>query len=298
MRWMKMWLRAVLLPLFLFAVPVHAETLTAPDRATEPIEIGRHRTVLPNGASYDYDVSFPAQLRTLRSDGTVQTEEVTCYFKTTSPPATEGNKPAPKGDPFKQPGKKPPPTKEEWATGVCAGGLLITAGIACIDVKAICAAGGALVIPVFCGSVGLGCIVAEGVVATLVTAGTCTQPKAPPQPAQEPPANPESKLFWDIPPGSDRAPQFTPNLPAGDGADVFPEGESVWDFLQRELAWGFYQASLDPPSLGNDSVGAGVPPDNAAVTNGASGMLGGGVDPTPDPNDDPGDPTPDVGGGV
>ena len=136
---------AVLLPLFFLAVPVQAETLSAPDMGMEPIEIGRHRTVLPNGVTYDYDVSFPAQVRVLRADGTVQAEEVTCYFKSKTPPA---DKPPMKGS--------KPPTK-------------------------------------------------------------------------------------------------------GD-------------------------------------VGAGVPPDNAAVTNGVSG-LGGGVDPTTDPNDDPGEPAPDVGGG-
>jgi hypothetical protein len=82
-----------------------------------------------------------------------------------------------------------------------------------------------------------------------------------------------------------------------DSADVVAE----WDFL-NETIW----QSIDQASLGSDSVGDGVPPDSGAITNGVGGVSLGGdisVGPggyiigTPDPNDDQGEPVPDVGGG-
>jgi hypothetical protein len=81
----------------------------------------------------------------------------------------------------------------------------------------------------------------------------------------------------------------------GGEADLYPAGEeSVWDFLQRELLNTLY------PSANNsgDSAGVGVPPDNGAITNGVSGLPPGDPEvPTPDPNDDPGESAPSVGGG-
>jgi hypothetical protein len=207
----------VVLSLLFWVLPARAAPLVSIARRASglvavgpqaPTEIGRHRTELPNGSEY---VSFPAQVRLLRPDGKEQVEEATCYLKDHQP----------------KKGEKPPPTKAEKEEIVCLVGTGLAVYVGCLEVGSICAGGGALVFPAFCGGAAVGCGVAVIVVGAV----------------------------------------------------------------------GAVYASRDTSSLGNDDVGAGVPPDNAAVTNGVSGLLGGGVDPTPDPNDDPGESAPDVGGG-
>jgi hypothetical protein len=225
----------VVLSLLFWVLPAHAAPFAWIARRASglvaagpqaPTEIGRHRTKLPNGSVYDYDYSFPATLRILRPDGQEQLDEATCYVK-----ADKTDK--------KLPPSKPSPTKEEWETGVCIAALGGTVAITCSNLSSICVAGGALVFPEFCGGVWVGCGVAELGVAGLIGAGIC---KPPAPPASAPP--PSSQLFWDIAPGSDRAPQFTP---AGGEVDAIPDGESWWDFLQETI-----QQSIDQDVGGGD----------------------------------------------
>jgi hypothetical protein len=120
-------------------------------------------------------------------------------------------------------------------------------------------------------SAGLGVVVCDGlgvfVAGAIVEAGTnyycpgAYPPSAPkPAPRSE---GPTSQDCWGLPP----SPQFTPDIPVGGEIDVIPDKEGWWDAVQR----GIEEDAQS--SLGGDSLGNGVPPDNGANTNGENGAV-------------------------